>query len=79
MQRFRGSFVAVALILLAGVVSVVAQSGRSSARSQAKPYTTWTAYGGGPHSSQFTALSQIKRSPPVSRTRPASWSRWIAS
>jgi glucose dehydrogenase len=61
MHRFRGSFVAVALVLMAGVVSVVAQSGRGSARSQAKAYTTWTAYGGGPHSSQFTALSQINK------------------
>jgi glucose dehydrogenase len=60
MRRFRGSFVAVALVLLVGVVSVVAQSARSG-RSQAKPYTTWTAYGGGAHSAQFTALSQINK------------------
>ncbi len=61
MQRCRGSFLMVALVLVAGVVSVVAQSGRSAAKSQAKPYTTWTAYGGGPHSSQFTALTQINK------------------
>src|SRR5262245_62561211 len=28
----------------------------------AKPYTTWTAYGGGAHSSQFSALDQINTS-----------------
>src|SRR6185436_7146582 len=60
MRRFRGSFVAVALLLLVGVVSVLAQSGKGA--SKAKPYTTWTAYGGGPHSSQFTALDQINKS-----------------
>jgi len=48
-----------ALLLAAGVVSVVAQSGKGG--SKAKPYTTWTAYGGGPHSSQFTALDQINK------------------
>ena len=61
MHRFRGSFVAFAVVLLAGVVSVVAQSARTGPKA-AKPYTTWTAYGGGPHSSQFTALTQINKS-----------------
>src|SRR5262249_15143241 len=28
----------------------------------AKPYTTWTAYGGGAHSSQYSALDQINTS-----------------
>src|SRR5260370_26426396 len=28
----------------------------------AKPYTTWTAYSGGAHSSQYSALDQINRS-----------------
>jgi len=59
MQRFRGSFAVMALLLAAGMVSVVAQSGKGG--SKAKPYTTWTAYGGGPHSSQFTALDQINK------------------
>src|SRR5437763_16737476 len=27
-----------------------------------KPYTTWTAYGGGAHSSQYSALDQINKS-----------------
>ena len=28
----------------------------------AKPYTTWTAYSGGAHSSQYSALDQINKS-----------------
>jgi glucose dehydrogenase len=28
----------------------------------ARPYTTWTAYGGGAHSSQYSALNQINKS-----------------
>ena len=35
--------------------------GARRAASKAKPYTTWTAYGGGPHSAQFTALTQINK------------------
>src|SRR5262245_20591701 len=27
-----------------------------------RPYTTWTAYGGGAHSSQYSALDQINKS-----------------
>jgi glucose dehydrogenase len=60
MRRFRGSFVTVALLFAAGVVSVMAQSGKGGPKA-AKPYTTWTAYGGGPHSAQFTALAQINK------------------
>src|SRR5262249_4961104 len=30
--------------------------------TRAKPYTTWTAYGGGVHSSQSSALDQINKS-----------------
>ena len=59
MKKVRGSFAVVALLLAAGVVSVVAQSGKGGAKG--KPYTTWTAYGGGAHSSQFTALDQINK------------------
>src|SRR5438876_2902914 len=29
---------------------------------QARPYTTWTAYSGGAHSSQYSALNQINKS-----------------
>ena len=33
-----------------------------SRSSSAKPYTTWTAYQGGSHSSQYSALDQINKS-----------------
>jgi len=59
MHTFRGVLVAVALLSAMAVASIVAQSGKGG--SKAKPYTTWTAYGGGPHSSQFTALDQINK------------------
>jgi quinoprotein glucose dehydrogenase len=60
-------------LLLAGVVMVAAlatpdgQARQSTAASTngtrgAKPYTTWTAYGGGAHSSQYAALDQINKS-----------------
>jgi len=59
MRRFRDSLgVLVAVGMVAGLVSVVAQS---KGGAKAKPYTTWTAYGGGAHSSQFTALTQINK------------------
>jgi quinoprotein glucose dehydrogenase len=61
MRTFRGSFIVVGLLTAVAVASVVAQSGRSGSRPQARPYTTWTAYGGGAHSSQFTALTQIDK------------------
>ncbi len=47
-------------VTVLGVVALVAQTGRSGAVTG--PYTTWTAYQGGPHSSQYTALDQIDRS-----------------
>ena len=59
MRRVRGWFVVVALLLATGLVSVVAQSGKGGPKT-AKPYTTWTAYGGGPHSSQFTRLTVLE-------------------
>ena len=62
MRRFRGVFLVVVLLAAASVVSLIAQSGARAGASKAKPYTTWTAYGGGPHSAQFTALSQINKS-----------------
>jgi glucose dehydrogenase len=61
MRTFRGSLVVVGLLAAVAVASVVGQSGRSGSGSKAKPYTTWTAYGGGAHSSQFTALTQINK------------------
>ena len=56
MRRFGGSL----SIILVFAVALAAQSG--SSRRSAKPYTTWTAYQGGAHSSQYTALDQITRS-----------------
>jgi quinoprotein glucose dehydrogenase len=55
-------FVVVCLIL--GTVGLAAQSGRGggrNTRTNDKPYTTWKAYGGGPHSSQFSALEEINK------------------
>src|SRR5262245_34890859 len=40
----------------------LAQSPSPSGAHAAKPYTTWTSYGGGSHSSQYSALEQINRS-----------------
>ena len=60
MRRLGGSLLIVALI--AGV-PLAGQSGSSgAARSSSKPYTTWTAYQGGSHSSQYSALDQINKS-----------------
>jgi hypothetical protein len=53
MRRSGGSLV----IVLVFAVALAAQSG--SSRRPVKPYTTWTAYQGGAHSSQYTALDQI--------------------
>src|SRR5262245_23096148 len=54
---------ALAVVAVAGAI-VAAQSGngRGTRSSAAKPYTQWTAYGGGSHSSQYSALSQINKS-----------------
>jgi glucose dehydrogenase len=52
MRRFAITFVLAA----AAIGSLVAQS-----RPAPKPYTTWTQYAGGSHSSQFTALDQINK------------------
>ena len=42
--------------------AVLAQSGNGPSRSRgARPYTQWTAYGGGSHSSQYSALDQINK------------------
>jgi len=52
----------VSLLMLAlALVTLSAQSG-SNGRRGAKPYTTWTAYQGGAHSSQYSALDQINKS-----------------
>ncbi|HLG55198.1 MAG TPA: pyrroloquinoline quinone-dependent dehydrogenase [Vicinamibacterales bacterium] len=60
MRRFGGSLLIVTLV---AIVTVAAQSGSSGpSRGAAKPYTTWTAYQGGAHSSQYSALDQINKS-----------------
>src|SRR5688572_33285505 len=61
-----GSLTLVLLVALAGLATTLAgQSGSTAARTNgtrgAKPYTTWTAYGGGAHSSQYSALTQINK------------------
>jgi quinoprotein glucose dehydrogenase len=52
MRRFAITFV----LATAAIGSLVAQT-----RPTPKPYTTWTQYAGGSHSSQFTALDQINK------------------
>ena len=59
MRRFSGSLL---IAVTLGLAALVAQSGNSRSGSTAKPYTTWTAYQGGPHSSQYSALDQINKS-----------------
>ena len=58
MRRSGGSLL---IALTLGMAALVAQSGGSRS-SSAKPYTTWTAYQGGSHSSQYSALDQINKS-----------------
>jgi quinoprotein glucose dehydrogenase len=57
MRRLGGSL----LIVILALVTLTAQSSSSSSRG-AKPYTTWKAYQGGAHSSQYSALDQINKS-----------------
>src|SRR4029079_12519990 len=52
MRRFAITFV----LATAPIGSLVAQT-----RPTPKPYTTWTQYAGGSHSSQYTALDQINK------------------
>src|SRR3989454_6778312 len=52
-MRRLGRFVALAAGLFAAATGV---------GGQARPYTTWTAYSGGAHSSQYSALDQINKS-----------------
>src|SRR5688572_31831610 len=59
MRRFGGSLLIVVVVAL---VTVAAQSGSNGSGRQARPYTTWRAYGGGAHSSQYSALDQINKS-----------------
>jgi len=49
------------LIVTLALITLTAQSSSNGSRG-AKPYTTWTAYQGGAHSSQYSALDQINKS-----------------
>jgi quinate dehydrogenase (quinone) len=62
-----GRFVVLAAGLFAAATGVGGQARPDDAASTngtrgARPYTTWTAYGGGTHSSQYSALDQINKS-----------------
>ena len=59
MRRLGGSLLVVVSL---GVAALVAQSGGAGSRGGSRPYTTWRAYGGGAHSSQYSALNQINKS-----------------
>src|SRR5262249_58901171 len=53
------------LVVLASSVlaaAVFAQAPSTNGTHGARPYTTWTAYGGGAHSSQYSALDGINKS-----------------
>src|SRR5215831_1954097 len=53
------------LVVLASsmfAAALFAQSPSTNGTRGARPYTTWTAYGGGGHSSQYSALDQINKS-----------------
>src|SRR5687767_1002283 len=52
-----GIAVAIALATQAGQ----ARQGGAGRAAAAKPYTTWQAYAGGAHSSQYSALDQINK------------------
>ncbi|HET9358523.1 MAG TPA: PQQ-binding-like beta-propeller repeat protein, partial [Vicinamibacterales bacterium] len=60
MRRLGSALLVVASL---GVAVLVAQSGGSGgSRGTSRPFTTWRAYGGGAHSSQYSALNQINES-----------------
>ena len=60
---YGGRLVLALAVVMAVGAAVLAQSGtgRGARPVSAKPYTQWTAYGGGSHSSQYSALSQINK------------------
>jgi glucose dehydrogenase len=66
MRRFAGFIVLAAAVSAVTLATLGGQARQSTAASTngtrgAKPYTTWAAYGGGAHSSQYSALSQINK------------------
>jgi glucose dehydrogenase len=53
------------LVVLASslfAASLLAQASSTNGTRGDRPYTTWTTYGGGAHSSQYSALDQINKS-----------------
>jgi quinoprotein glucose dehydrogenase len=50
------------VVVLASTVFAAALAAQTSGMRGARPYTTWTVYGGGADSSQYSALDQINRS-----------------
>ena len=60
--RRKWSSVVTTLAVVGVACAVMAQSpSRRPSRANAKPYTQWTAYGGGSHSAQYSALDQINK------------------
>src|SRR5688572_12627295 len=59
----RALWAGAAIIGVTGALAVVAAQSpsRRQSRANAKPYTQWTAYGGGSHSAQYSALDQINK------------------
>ena len=59
MRSHKSRTAALALLAALGAAAAAqAQSGRDAER----PYTTWRTYGGGGHSSQYSALDEINKS-----------------
>jgi quinoprotein glucose dehydrogenase len=62
MRRSVAVILACATLASAGIVAQTTGGGGRNSRAGERPYTTWKAYGGGPHSSQFSALEEINKS-----------------
>jgi quinoprotein glucose dehydrogenase len=68
MRRSGGFLVLFAAAIASATLTPAGGQSRSTAANTtngtrgARPYTTWTAYGGGAHSSQYSALDQINTS-----------------
>src|SRR5215218_11033973 len=62
MRRLGGLLVVFTAAAAALVAQAQSGANATNGTRGAKPYTTWTAYGGGAHSSQYSALNQINKS-----------------
>jgi quinoprotein glucose dehydrogenase len=63
MRRVGGFLLSTCVVAAATWATLAGQANQGAATpGGAKPYTTWQAYGGGAHSSQYSALDQINRS-----------------